>query len=96
MAGPGIRQGALSHFPARLIDVAPPVLRVLGVPAAPMDGIVLADALVSPTAAEVGGQASLSGPLTAYQDALIEQSLSNIAEDEATGVVPRPVPVPQP
>lgn len=96
MAGPGIRQGALSHFPARLIDVAPTVLRVLGVPAAPMDGIVLADALVSPTAVEVISQASLSAALTAYQDALIEQSLSNIAEDEATGVVPRPVPVPQP
>jgi len=96
MAGPGIQRAALSHFPARLVDVAPTVLRMLGVPSAPMDGIVLADALISPTTAEVASQSSLSGVLTTHQDSLIAQSMANMAEDQSTGVVATPPPTPQP
>lgn len=77
LSGPGIRPGAVSQYPARLIDVAPTVLRVLGL-SAPMDGAVLADALIDPTAAEVGTQSANTSQLTGYQEALMEQSTRDI------------------
>jgi arylsulfatase A-like enzyme len=76
-----------SHYPARLIDVAPTVLRLLGLPSAAMDGAVLADALVEPTAAEVSGQADAK-QLSAYQDALMEQSARDIRWYARKGMKP--------
>ncbi len=96
MAGPGVRTGTLSHFPARLTDVAPTALRLLGLPADSMDGIILADTLLSSTGEEVAAQSRLSGTLTGYQDALITQSVDNIAEDQAAGVVAAPSSSPRP
>jgi hypothetical protein len=55
-----------------------------------MDGIVLADALVSPTAGDVDNQTTLAGALTAYQTAIIVQSLNNIAEDQQAHALPPP------
>jgi hypothetical protein len=77
LRGPGVRAGARSHHPARLIDVAPTVLRLLGL-SAPMDGAILADALLDPTAAEVAAQSADAGALAAYQDALKEQTARDI------------------
>lgn len=90
LSGPGVRSRTVSHYPARLVDVAPTVLRILGVPAGPMDGTVLADALTGATAAEVAAQTALAAPLTGYQDALIAQSEADIAEDVRTKVLPPP------
>ena len=52
LAGPGVRHG-VSHYPAQLVDEAPTIERLLGltVPSG-VDGVVLADALTKPTAAE--------------------------------------------
>lgn len=90
LAGPGVRSGQVSPYPARLIDVAPTALRLLGLSPAGMDGAVLADACVAPTAAELQAQSTAMPALLAYQSALIGQSQSNIAEDESTQIGPPP------
>ncbi len=95
-SGPGVLSGFISHFPARLMDVAPTALRLLGVPIPAMDGIVLADALTLPLSADVAAQVPLARPLTARQDALIAQSAENLAEDQRLGISPPPSATPSP
>lgn len=90
LSGPGVKTGVLSHFPARLIDVAPTVLRLLGVPVGAMDGVVLTDAVAAATAPDVAAQSGLAPSLTSFQDALIESSAANMAEDAKAHVVPPP------
>jgi len=96
LSGPGIHQGKRSDFPARLIDVAPTVLRALGLPQHKADGLVLADSLGSGTAREVGAQRAIMGELTRYQDALIARSLADVEEDRRKGVRPPPSLPPNP
>ena len=45
-AGPGVRAGMVSQQPARLADIAPTVLRIMGIEPRGMDGAVLADCLI--------------------------------------------------
>lgn len=90
LSGPGVKAGALSHFPARLIDVAPTALRLLGVPIGAMDGVVLADSVVTATASDVAAQLGLAPSLTSLQDSLIETSAADMAEDAKSHVVPPP------
>lgn len=77
-AGPGIKKGAVSAHPARLVDIAPTILTLLGIPPSNMDGVVLADALISPTDAQVAAQDALAAPLTTYQKALKAQSAAEL------------------
>ncbi len=79
MAGPGVRPGATSTFPARLMDIAPTVLTLFGLAPSRMDGIVLSDALLHPTAAQVTAQDTIAPALTAYQTAIRRQSELDIA-----------------
>jgi arylsulfatase A-like enzyme len=44
-SGPGIKRGQVSHYPARLVDIAPTVGYLLGARSSGTDGVVLADAL---------------------------------------------------
>lgn len=88
LSGPGVRAGVTSHFPARLMDVAPTALRLLGIPIPQMDGIVLADTLAQPIAGDVARQVPLAPPLTRYQNALEMQSVNNLAEDSKLGLHP--------
>lgn len=90
LSGPGVPRGVVSHHPARLMDVAPTILRLMGLPQANMDGSVLADAVSSPTRGEVNRHAALAESLIPYQDALIAQSLDNMEEDRKTGHLPPP------
>lgn len=92
MRGPGVAAGAVSHYPARLVDVAPTVLRLLGVSHGRMDGVVLADALTGAGADEVAAQAALEPVLTAHRSALVAQSQQDIAEDARLGIHPPPAP----
>lgn len=55
LAGPGIKSGVHSRYPARLVDIAPTVEHLLGAKTGHVDGIVLNDALQSPSA--TGGAA---------------------------------------
>jgi hypothetical protein len=49
LAGPGVRAGLRSSYPARLVDVAPTVEHLLGAPTGRVDGLVLQDALTHPS-----------------------------------------------
>jgi arylsulfatase A-like enzyme len=88
LSGPGVAMGVVSHFPARLIDVAPTVLGLLGLAPRAMDGVVLADALSNATGQEVAAQQSRWPSLLARQTALLQQSADNIAEDARSHLVP--------
>lgn len=71
ISGPGIRRGATSTAPARLVDIAPTILAAMGLPTATrMDGIVLADALLSPSPAQVAGQSASNASLGPLRDAM--------------------------
>jgi arylsulfatase A-like enzyme len=95
LRGPGVKPGAASQYPARLIDIAPTVLRLLGLSAS-MDGAILADALTDPTAAEVSAQTANTAQLTAYQDALMEQSTRDIRWFQKERIEPPPAAKPHP
>jgi hypothetical protein len=52
LSGPGIRRGYVSDYPARLMDIAPTALSLMRIPPTGMQGVPLADALQSPSAAQ--------------------------------------------
>lgn len=74
LSGPGVRAGHISSYPARLVDVAPTVLALMGLPAGDMDGTPLRDALASST--EQVRAEQLSAPETRrmlrYQETLMD------------------------
>jgi arylsulfatase A-like enzyme len=78
IAGPGVRTG-LSHFPAKLVDVAPTIERLLGLPIpSGVDGVVLADALTSPTASEQEAQKAVAAGRMQDVRALRAHSLAQV------------------
>jgi predicted AlkP superfamily pyrophosphatase or phosphodiesterase len=79
IAGPGVIKGAVSESPARLVDVAPTVLTLLGILPDKMDGITLADALQMPSSSQVRDQLNLNKELMPLIEALKSQSNSDIA-----------------
>lgn len=88
LSGPGVKSGLLSEYPARLIDIAPTVLRLMGINPTGMDGVFLADAMANATAADLAAQSALEAPLSAYQNSLMTQSAENLAEDKKLGFHP--------
>jgi predicted AlkP superfamily pyrophosphatase or phosphodiesterase len=56
LAGPGVEQGETLSYPARLVDIAPTVERLLGAPLGRTDGVVLGNALTDPSPAELARQ----------------------------------------
>jgi len=74
ITGPGVKRGKVSEFPARLMDVAPTVLTLLGIEPVNMDGVVLTDALTAPTKAQQNAQDKVADALTAYQRAIMARS----------------------
>jgi len=70
IVGPGIKKGVISHAPARLVDVAPTILAAIGLKSEKMDGVVLADALVSAPEELVRAQEAVNAQLTPLRDAL--------------------------
>lgn len=92
LSGPGVRAGVRSDYPARLVDVAPTVLRLLGLDSKRMDGIVLADGLSQPAQSEIHAQSTRHPALGQYRDALATQSQLEVADDIAHGSVPPPLP----
>jgi arylsulfatase A-like enzyme len=74
VAGAGVRHGAVSSYPARLVDIAPTVERLIGVPIGRTDGLVLANALAAPTPAEQVRQAQVAARLLPIVAALRERS----------------------
>lgn len=83
ISGPGVRSGTHSSFPARLMDVAPTVLALLGIEPTNMDGVVLADALARPTPAQQQAQDTIASGLLRYQDAIIARTLADLNAQSA-------------
>lgn len=90
LSGPGVKRGVRSKSAARLVDVAPTVLRLMGVPLPSRDGVVLADALQKPTAQDLSAQLKLQAGLTVHQEALREQAEGERRADRNAGILPRP------
>jgi hypothetical protein len=61
-----------------------------------MDGAVLADALLDPTAAEISSQAANASDLTSHQNALMEQSTRDIRWYRKNRIEAPPSATPQP
>jgi hypothetical protein len=93
IAGPGVRPNYHSPFPARLMDVAPTVLALLGIQSGQMDGVALSDALLLPTYAQQQAQDLIASPLLAYQRAIIARSEADIVLQNPP-FVRRPKPPP--
>lgn len=89
LSGPGILKGVRSQYPARSIDIAPTVERLLGLPYIKRDGVILADAFSAPLPGERGPEKALAGPLGAEVTALQAQSQA----DERVGAWPSTAPV---
>lgn len=78
LQGPGVRSNNVPRFPARLVDVVPTVLRLLGAPYPRLDGVALADAFTRPTAGELTAQRAVGTELEPIVDALRAQSRSDV------------------
>jgi arylsulfatase A-like enzyme len=63
ISGPGVQQGHVSSYPARLIDVAPTVLQLMGIDPKRMQGTPLADAMTSTPSWAASRQKSISKAL---------------------------------
>ena len=74
ISGPDVRAGAHSSFPARAIDLAPTIERLLGLPFVAQDGVVLADAFSDPMSGELAPEHAVAHQLTAYVSELKTQS----------------------
>jgi arylsulfatase A-like enzyme len=79
ISGQGIRSGVHSQFPARAVDMAPTIERLLGLPAIQRDGVILADALVNPINQELRPQRQIAPWLA--QDVVALQAQS--AQDDS-------------
>jgi len=74
LAGPGIKKGYVSTYPARLVDIAPTIETLLGAAPLHQDGMLLADALVNPPAGALAFQRKASVRLSSDVDALISEA----------------------
>jgi len=78
ISGPGARKGFVSESPARLVDIAPTALTLLGIRPERMDGIVLSDALESPTTTQLHTQMTVNSELMPLVQALKAQSEADL------------------
>lgn len=88
MAGPGVKSGAVLDFPARLMDIAPTALTLMGIQPSRMDGRELSDALSRPTPVQQRATDDLAPSLTAYQRAISARSLADEQEQKAAARTP--------
>ena len=78
LAGPGVRRGHRSTFPARLVDIAPTCLRLLAVPYPRLDGVALADAFRKPSSSELSALHHVRLQLTPIAATLKRQSVLDV------------------
>ncbi len=78
IAGPGVKTGAQLNSPARLVDIAPTVLTLMGIQPEHMDGIVLADTLLSPTKTQLKSQEKVIQELAPLTTALKARSEADL------------------
>ena len=64
--------------PARLVDIAPTVLAAMGLQPERMDGVVLADALLSPSSEFIKLQQATNNRLNPLKEALLNQHFKDM------------------
>jgi len=77
-SGPGVRKGFVSDYPARLEDIAPTALSLMGVSHTGMQGMPLADAITSSSQAEKMAQQQQAVTLRAVIDPLRSESATEL------------------
>jgi predicted AlkP superfamily pyrophosphatase or phosphodiesterase len=82
ISGPGVKHGVVLGSPARLVDIAPTVLTLMGVVPQHMDGTVLADAFTMATPAMVSAQQLLNAELMPLEAALKKLSDADLAAEK--------------
>lgn len=90
MSGPGVQTG-ISQHPARLTDIAPTIERLMGITPQARDGLVLADAFQTPTAADVAIQNRSDATMNVYVNALSQRASSDV-KLESEGKLPNTIP----
>jgi hypothetical protein len=81
ITGPGVKKGAILDSPARLVDIAPTVLTLIGITPQKMDGVVLADCLEKGTAQQIEAQDTVTQFLKPLAAALKASSEADLAEN---------------
>jgi hypothetical protein len=81
IAGPGVKKGLSVDSPARIVDIAPTVLTLMGVSPNNMDGVVLADCFEKATAKQIEAQNAVTQYLKPLAAALKASSESDLAEN---------------
>jgi hypothetical protein len=79
-SGPGVRKGVVSSHPARLEDIAPTALTLMGVSHAGMQGIPLADAIQRATPQERTQERTLGAHLRPVTRALRAEAAGEVAQ----------------
>jgi arylsulfatase A-like enzyme len=81
IAGPGVKKGLSLDSPARIVDIAPTVLTLMGITPKKMDGVVLADCVEKATLQQVEAQNVVTQYLKPLAAALKAASESDLAEN---------------
>jgi arylsulfatase A-like enzyme len=79
VSGPDVKQNNVSDFRARLMDIAPTVLALLGLRPDRMDGVALSDALLKPTSSQVEASGSLATSLESHQKSIVARHDADLA-----------------
>lgn len=89
-SGPGVKPGK-SNAPARLVDIAPTIERLMGITPNARDGIVLADAFQNPHRADIGPHKAAARQF-APMVAALQQRASNDIKLESEGKLANYIP----
>ncbi len=82
ISGPGVKKGVKLNTPARLADIAPTVVSLLGITPEKMDGVVLADCMERATVQQVEAQKEVTRFLEPLRAALKASSQADLADNE--------------
>jgi hypothetical protein len=85
ICGPGVRSDFRSQAPARLVDIPPTVLSLMGISFGRMDGVLLADSLIKADPEHISTQTRVSALLSPYQEALMRKSQADMQERPVSG-----------
>jgi hypothetical protein len=91
ISGTGIHQGIHSDFPARSIDIAPTVERLLGLPAIQSDGVILGDAFINASKYELAPENAIAPQLETEVKALQAQSAYDVKTQHVWPSPPPPL-----
>jgi len=82
ICGPGVKKGVSLDTPARLVDIAPTIVTLLGIEPQKMDGVALADSLEQATPQQIKTQSKVTQFLEPLRAALKASSQADLAENE--------------